>query len=303
MLKRYDYLSSNFEHRILFTHKGCSDGKMCEHVFKKAFGISENVVVCMVTHKDEDFVKEFLSFYKNKENVEVFFSDIVFSKSLHLMIDKTFGRQIIVDHHVTAHNRLFSIVENYVYGFESASMLLCRFLDCGSKFEKNSIEAAFMRAVSRVDIGDFSVNDDQCAYCILEQYKSLDLLLLDYYDYVDVVEDGRIIVAANNNQISLMQSNAHPIDLCGHSGIALNTSILTGQASNLLLKNNLYVDFACCYWFNGDSINFSLRSEESRNCDVSEIALNYGGGGHKCAAGFSTTFERIGKELFYVKTG
>lgn len=43
--------------------------------------------------------------------------------------------------------------------------------------------------------------------------------------------------------------------------------------------------FAACYWDVPDGRVFSLRSEED-GIDVSEIAKQYGGGGHKHAAGF-----------------
>lgn len=44
--------------------------------------------------------------------------------------------------------------------------------------------------------------------------------------------------------------------------------------------------FAACYWDTKDSRVFSLRSHKD-GIDVSEIAKQYGGGGHKNAAGFS----------------
>lgn len=44
--------------------------------------------------------------------------------------------------------------------------------------------------------------------------------------------------------------------------------------------------FAACYWDTAENRTFGLRSAET-GIDVSEVAKQYGGGGHKHAAGFS----------------
>lgn len=56
--------------------------------------------------------------------------------------------------------------------------------------------------------------------------------------------------------------------------------------------------FAACYWHTPDGVAFSLRSAPD-GLDVSEIAAQYGGGGHRHAAGFKVDFaeaERMRKE-------
>ena len=47
--------------------------------------------------------------------------------------------------------------------------------------------------------------------------------------------------------------------------------------------------FAACYWFTKEGVCFSLRSSDE-GLDVSEIAKQYGGGGHRNAAGFRVSF-------------
>ena len=49
--------------------------------------------------------------------------------------------------------------------------------------------------------------------------------------------------------------------------------------------------FAACYWDTPDGRVFSLRSRDD-GMDVSEIAKQYGGGGHKHASGFRLSFEK-----------
>lgn len=57
---------------------------------------------------------------------------------------------------------------------------------------------------------------------------------------------------------------------------------LTSDAGHLMAEDQ---PFAACYWDTADGRNFSLRSRDD-GIDVSEIAKQYGGGGHKHAAGF-----------------
>lgn len=54
--------------------------------------------------------------------------------------------------------------------------------------------------------------------------------------------------------------------------------------------------FAACYMDTPDGRVFSLRSR-SEGLDVSEIAKQYGGGGHKNAAGFKVGYERLAEFL------
>lgn len=58
---------------------------------------------------------------------------------------------------------------------------------------------------------------------------------------------------------------------------------LVSDAGHLMAQDEL---FAACYWDTAEKRNFSLRSTE-KGLDVSEVAKQYGGGGHAKAAGFS----------------
>lgn len=63
---------------------------------------------------------------------------------------------------------------------------------------------------------------------------------------------------------------------------------LTSDAGNIMAEGE---PFAACYYDSPDGRNFSLRSKPE-GVDVSEIAKQYGGGGHKNAAGFKVTFHK-----------
>lgn len=62
---------------------------------------------------------------------------------------------------------------------------------------------------------------------------------------------------------------------------------LTSDAGALMAQGE---SFAACYWDTPTGRSFSLRSTEE-GMDVSEIASQYGGGGHRHAAGFRVSFD------------
>lgn len=64
---------------------------------------------------------------------------------------------------------------------------------------------------------------------------------------------------------------------------------LTSDAGNLMAQGE---PFAACYWDTPDGRVFSLRSTPE-GADVSEVAKQYGGGGHRNAAGFRIPLDRI----------
>lgn len=64
---------------------------------------------------------------------------------------------------------------------------------------------------------------------------------------------------------------------------------LTSDAGNLMAQGE---PFAACYWDTPKGRVFSLRSTEG-GVDVSIVAKDYGGGGHKHASGFTVPFDQL----------
>lgn len=54
--------------------------------------------------------------------------------------------------------------------------------------------------------------------------------------------------------------------------------------------------FAGCYWRHAHGVTFSLRSRDG-GMDVSQVAVQYGGGGHRGAAGFKVTADQLAEFL------
>jgi uncharacterized protein len=99
------------------------------------------------------------------------------------------------------------------------------------------------------------------------------------------VAEGQAILRAEKQIVNSHVRNAGRIGLGGYDVPIVNATTLFSEIAGELAKGE---PFAVCYFDQQDGKRqWSLRSRDG-GVDVSEIAKQYGGGGHKNAAGFET---------------
>jgi hypothetical protein len=101
-------------------------------------------------------------------------------------------------------------------------------------------------------------------------------------------EHGEAIVYKVAGQAAIRRMRCAPDLKCA----VVNTCVMQSEVGNRLCNNErLGVDFAMMWTYDHKRacIRCSLRSLHEDRCDVAQIAANFGGGGHKCAAGFGLT--------------
>lgn len=102
-------------------------------------------------------------------------------------------------------------------------------------------------------------------------------------DPKDLVPDGEAILRSEAAIVDSHVKNATEIELAGHKILAVNATVLFSDIAGQLAKGR---PFGAAYFIRGDGVKvWSLRSTE-QGVDVSAIAKQFGGGGHKHAAGF-----------------
>jgi len=102
----------------------------------------------------------------------------------------------------------------------------------------------------------------------------------------NIVNQGRAILRQREKDLgALLDATLRKMTIGGVTVPTANVPFfLASDAGNILAEGN---PFAATYFDRGDGTRaFSLRSHRD-GADVSEIAQQYGGGGHKHAAGFS----------------
>lgn len=113
-----------------------------------------------------------------------------------------------------------------------------------------------------------------------EEWDRLSLL-----DPTDLIAEGKAILRCERQVIDTHVRNAREIELAGHKIKAVNATTLFSEIAGELAESG---PFGACYFDRGDGKRqWSLRSRGD-GLDVSEIAKQFGGGGHRNAAGFET---------------
>ena len=120
--------------------------------------------------------------------------------------------------------------------------------------------------------------------------------LFEYYDRLDnrfqandfdaMVSEGKLIQSVNSKHIdSILAAGTRPFNLRGAKGLICNCpGQFASTAGNMLAKQS--GTFGATYFAHADgSHKFSLRS--IGDYDVAKLAKEFGGGGHKNAAGFT----------------
>ncbi len=101
-----------------------------------------------------------------------------------------------------------------------------------------------------------------------------------------LIEEGKIIERFYEKKISDICKIASYEELGGHRILVANApSFMASDVAHELLNRDQDVPFTAVWYEANGKRAFSLRSEEHR-VDVSEIAKQFGGGGHRNAAGF-----------------
>lgn len=97
------------------------------------------------------------------------------------------------------------------------------------------------------------------------------------------IESGNAILKKQAKDVAELCQNKFRYIIGGQEVWVVNLPYtLCSDAGMLLCKGE---PFAASYYYDGEGYNFSLRSDDN-GVDVSDIAKQYGGGGHAHAAGF-----------------
>ena len=108
----------------------------------------------------------------------------------------------------------------------------------------------------------------------------------------EMIQEGEHIHRYYRTLIDAFKKTATRAIIAGYDVPVVNTPF--HFASELAGELAEVEPFAACYWYHPYGCTFSLRSR-SDGIDVSEVAKQYGGGGHPDAAGFKLDWEKAWK--------
>jgi uncharacterized protein len=117
-----------------------------------------------------------------------------------------------------------------------------------------------------------------------KNWDYLDAMMRDHMGVQNVADMGGAIEKKHHKDVAeLTEAFKRRMTIGGHEVWCANIPYtMTSDAGHLMAKGE---PFAACYWDTPEGRVFSLRSTDE-GLDVSEIAKQYGGGGHRNASGF-----------------
>tara|TARA_B100000700_G_C15012961_1_gene841904 strand:- start:1139 stop:1981 length:843 start_codon:yes stop_codon:yes gene_type:complete len=262
------------EKTVLLYHAGCPDGFGAAWSFWRKYGNSIEYIP--VSHGSEP---------PDVEGCHVFMADFCYKRDVLLELKEKAKSMVVLDHHISAqedcgdlefctfdmnHSGAF-LAWSYLFSEDNVPLLI-RYIEDRDlwKWELDFTE----EILSAVDSFERTFENWDNLHSFLDAEESV------RWKRVKTMGEG--ILQYKKNLIKSLMRNSYEISILNKTIPVINTPFFQSEIAAELA---LTADYAAAYYFDGEGYKFSLRSKEDGD-DVSLIAANFGGGGHKNASGF-----------------
>lgn len=260
---------------ICIYHGNCADGFGAAWAVRKALG-------------DIDFIPaKYGEQPPDIQGEDVVIVDFSYKRPVLLEMAEAANSIVILDHHKTAAEDLIDLPANVIAEFDmnrSGAMM------AWNHFFPNQTPPPLLLHIQDRDLWRFALKNTREIQASLFSYP-YDFQIWDELMAVDVsnlAHDGRVLERKHFKDIDeLLDVTTRSMCIAGHVVPVANLPYtMVSDAATRLAKGH---PFAACYWDTPQGRVFGLRSTDD-GLDVSEIAKQYGGGGHRNAAGFRVSF-------------
>lgn len=218
------------------------------------------------------------------KNRDVILVDFSYKRAVLLELAKQANSILILDHHISAEKDLINLPANVTTLFDmhrSGAVIAWEY------FHQGKTIPALLLHIQDNDLWRFELAGTKAIIACLYSYPYEFPLWKTFIasDLNKLRQDGEAIERKHMKEVKrLIASSSYRMVIAGYDVPVLNVpGLFSSDAGHIMGKNE---PFAACYSENGTSRSFSLRSAAD-GIDVAEIAVKFGGGGHKHAAGFS----------------
>ena len=274
--------------KICFYHAGCPDGFGAVWATRASWGDSGRYVAR--GHEDRVRLDEC-------RDALVAFVDIAPSNDELRGLAEVVEQVVILDHHVTARDRLESDptlmndleADGHMLHFDlghSGAVLSWRY------FHPDEEVPNLLRYVEDQDLWNWALPDSDAVNAAIASYPRE----FEVWDQLSrepigkLAEEGKPILRANRAEVERRLDSAKPIALGTRRVEAINASANRARIGHLLAQRAQYGEpWGLVYRVEGSEVFATLYS--IGDFDVSEVAVGYGGGGHRNASGFRVRLE------------
>lgn len=255
---------------ICIYHKNCADGFGAAWVVRQA--INEEIEFIAAQHGENP---------PDVTGQNVIIVDFSYSRDALIQMNKDASSLQVIDHHRTAQQNCEGL------DFALFDMNYCGAILTWKYFYGNQTVPQLLWYIQDRDLWTWKLPKSREVSAALRSYP-FDFDLWDYFITQDglskLMIEGEAILRYQQQQVNIALSQKYELIEIGEYKVpCLNSTHLISEIANELCKG---YPFAACYFDTDDKRVFSLRSDEN-GIDVSQIAKQYGGGGHPRAAGFT----------------
>jgi hypothetical protein len=270
--------------RTCFHHAGCPDGFGAAWAVWRAWRDDAHYIPR--GHEDALDPRAF-------EGAQVVFVDIAPSNPLLRQLGELAERVVVLDHHLSARDRFAADPD---LGRELAGGPHCVHFDLDHSgavlawrhFHPDDPVPELLRYVEDQDLWYWKLPRSEEVNAAIGSYPQEFEVWeeLAARPIADLADEGEPIARANQIEVENTLRAAHPIRLGERRVEAVNAPQLRSALGHELAKRAAFGPaWGLVYRFAGGRVHASIYS--IGDLDVSEVAAEYGGGGHRNAAGFS----------------
>lgn len=261
---------------VILYHNNCSDGFGGVWAARRKFGKKADYIG--VQHHNPPPL--------GLNDKEVYIIDFSYRKKETDKLLKDTKSLTLIDHHVTAKDVTES-VPNHIYDINHSGAVLA-----WNYFFPDEEVPLYLKYVEDIDLWKFKLPraEDFMAFSATVPFdlEKWDKIVEDFENEKKrnaFLDRGKNLLEYQKTIIDRLMENAEQIEFEGKSALAINSSVLSSQIGNAIVKKGYDVGIV---WFytNDGGIKISLRSDKDGEVDVGKIAKIYGGGGHKSSAAF-----------------
>ena len=211
---------------------------------------------------------------------QVFILDFSYPRETMTELQDAHERVVLLDHHKTAAEELDGVPNCHIDQRHSGAFLAWQY------FNPMESPPELIMYVQDRDLWHWELPGSREISEAIASYPHT-FGTWDKFDIDDLAREGTTLLRHTNIQVEKLVLLATGITVAGWPNIpAVNTPLNISETGEALLKKYPDAPFAATYFESGGQTRWSLRSRNTQDVDVSDIARSMGGGGHPNAAGF-----------------
>ena len=259
-------------------HANCIDGLAAAWVVWSVYG--ENAEYIAMQYGDE---------VPDVTGKEVIMVDFSFKRKVMDKIITEAESVLVIDHHQSAQKELDGL-DNCIFDMNKSGAVLS-----WEHFYPNRPLPKLFEYIQDRDLWQWQLPSSKSVSAAIRLHNVTTIADFDQLmkcDVAHLVDEGEIVLRYQTNEVRRAVAYGNIVEIAGYKVPCINATHLISEIGNELAKG---YPFAAAYFDTDDKRVFSLRSDEN-GIDVSQIAEQFGGGGHKHAAGFNVSKPDLGIE-------